>query len=345
MELLWFCLAAFMITGYVVLDGYDLGAGILHLAVAHSDEERQQVLASIGPLWDGNEVWLVASGGTLFFAFPLLYASSFSGFYLPLMMVLWLLIFRGISIEFRSHIISAVWQPFWDVIFAVISSLLSFVFGAALGNVVRGAPLDATGRFFLPLWTNFGVRPPTGILDWYTVLVGALSFFTLMQHGALWLAIRTHETVALRARRMELYAWVGVTALTAVVTIATWYVQPQVSANLAAHPWGYIFPALALAGLAGAALFRRTESVHLAFFASMVYIAGMLASAAFGIFPYVLPSNEDARNGLTIYNTVAGTYGLKVGLRWWLPGIALAVAYTVFVHIKFSGKVNVPTRH
>src|SRR5690348_8329315 len=177
METLWFVIVALMLATYVVLDGFDLGAGIIYLIVGRTPAERKAVLHTIGPVWDGNEVWLLAAGGTLYFAFPLLYASSFSGFYLPLMMVLWLLIFRGISIEFRSHVISAVWQPFWDVIFAIISSLLSFVFGAAIGNVVRGAPLDAAGRFFLPLWTNFGVRPPTGILDWYTVLVGALSFF------------------------------------------------------------------------------------------------------------------------------------------------------------------------
>jgi cytochrome bd ubiquinol oxidase subunit II len=343
MELLWFCLAAFMITGYVVLDGYDLGAGILHLALARSDEERQQVLASIGPLWDGNEVWLVAAGGTLFFAFPLLYASSFSGFYLPLMMVLWLLIFRGISIEFRSHVTSPVWRPFWDVIFSVISILLSFVFGAALGNVIRGAPLDPAGRFFLPLWTDFGVRPPVGILDWYTVLVGALSFFTLMQHGALWLAMRTHETVAGKARRTLWYAWTLVAILTAVVTVATWRVQPLVSNNMSNHPWGYVFPALALAGLTGVALFRGRGADRLAFFASSIYIAGMLASATFGIFPYVLPSNGDPRNGLTIYNTVAGAYGLKVGLRWWVPGMVLAVAYTIIVH-KFSGRMDISSR-
>jgi cytochrome d ubiquinol oxidase subunit II len=345
MEVLWFCLAAFMIAGYVVLDGYDLGAGILHLAAARSDDDRRQVLQSIGPLWDGNEVWLVAGGGTLFFAFPLLYASSFSGFYLPLMMVIWLLIFRGMSVEFRSHVALPVWRQFWDVIFSVISSLLSFVFGAALGNVIRGAPLDPAGHFFLPLWTNFGVRPPVGILDWYTVLVGALSFVSLMQHGGLWLAVRTREPVGARALRLQSYAWGGVALLTIAVTGATLGVQPNLSANLARHPWGYLFPALALAGLAGVRWFRARGAGYAAFWASSVYLAGMLASAAFGIFPYVLPSNGDPRNGLTIYNTVAGSYGLMIGLRWWLPGMVLAVAYTVLVHLKFSGKVDISPHH
>src|SRR2546421_4234526 len=136
-----------MITAYVVLDGFDLGAGAIYLAVAHTDDERRRVLGSIGPVWDGNEVWLLAAGGTLYFAFPLLYASSFSGFYLPLMMVLWLLILRGIGIEFRSHIDSPVWQGFFDVIFSVSSVLLAIFFGAALGNVVRGVPLGPDQYF------------------------------------------------------------------------------------------------------------------------------------------------------------------------------------------------------
>src|SRR6266704_689570 len=151
MGTLWFCLVALMIAIYVLLDGFDLGAGAIHLFVAKTDEERRQVLASIGPVWDGNEVWLLAAGGTLYFAFPGLYASAFSGFYLPLMIVLWLLILRGISIEVRNHIDSPVWKPFWDVIFAGASALLAIDFGAALGNIVRGAPLDAAGNFFLPL--------------------------------------------------------------------------------------------------------------------------------------------------------------------------------------------------
>ncbi|HVV73398.1 MAG TPA: cytochrome d ubiquinol oxidase subunit II, partial [Verrucomicrobiae bacterium] len=191
METLWFCLVAVMIAIYVVLDGFDLGAGIVHLLVARTDAERRQVLGSIGPVWDGNEVWLLAGGGTLYFAFPALYASSFSGFYLPLMIVLWLLILRGSAIEFRNHIESRVWQPFWDAVFGGASALLVIFFGAALGNVVRGVPLDREGFFFLPLWTNFQLGKDVGILDWYTVIVGLAAFVTLTVHGALWVALKT----------------------------------------------------------------------------------------------------------------------------------------------------------
>src|SRR5271168_5080236 len=174
MELVWFCLVAIMLAVYVLLDGFDLGAGVIHFIVAKTNEERRQVIASIGPVWDGNEVWLLAAGGTLFFAFPVLYSSSFSGFYLPLMMVLWLLILRGLSLEMRSHVDVDLWKQFADGVFAIASGLLAIFFGAALGNVIRGVPLGADGYFFLPLWTNFRVDTNTGILDWYTVLTGVI---------------------------------------------------------------------------------------------------------------------------------------------------------------------------
>src|SRR5881398_1056903 len=138
MGTIWFWLVAIMITIYVLLDGFDLGSGAIHLLVAKTDEERRQVLATIGPVWDGNEVWLIAAGGTLYFAFPTLYAASFSGFYLPLMIVLWLLMLRGIAIEFRSHVDSPAWTPVWDVVFSLSSLLLVVFYGAALGNVMRG---------------------------------------------------------------------------------------------------------------------------------------------------------------------------------------------------------------
>src|SRR5881392_406582 len=214
MGTLWFCLVALMLGVYVVLDGFDLGAGVAHLLVAETDEERRAVLRSIGPVWDGNEVWLLAAGGTLYFAFPALYASSFSGFYLPLMIVLWLLILRGASIEFRNHIQSAVWDPLWDFLFCTSSLLLAVFFGAALGNVVRGVPLDASGYFFEPLWTNFRLGEVTGILDWYTVTVGVLALLVLMMHGALWVRLKTTGNVNERAGLIAKRAWWGVLALT-----------------------------------------------------------------------------------------------------------------------------------
>jgi cytochrome d ubiquinol oxidase subunit II len=339
METLWFCLTAFLITGYVVLDGFDLGAGVAHLFVARTDDERQQVLKSIGPVWDGNEVWLLAGGGTLYFAFPKLYASSFSGFYLPLMIVLWLLILRGSSIEFRNHIDNATWKPFWDVVFAGSSLLLAVFFGAALGNVVRGVPLDERGEFFLPLWTDFSVGPSPGILDWYTILTGLLALAALSMHGSLWVAAKTRELVCRRAQHLawRLAGVVGV--LTVLVTVATFMVQPHVWTRISSNPVGWIFPALAIGGLLGVLQQLAREEHRKAFLCSCVYLVGMLGAAAFGLFPMVLPGIEASRS-LTVYNTAAGAYGLGIGLAWWLPGMALATGYTVFLYRRFAGKVS-----
>ncbi len=337
LQILWFCLVAIMIAGYVVLDGFDLGAGVVHLLVTRSDAERRMVLKSVGPVWDGNEVWLLAGGGTLYFAFPGLYASSFSGFYLPLMMVLWLLMIRGISIEFRNHIESDTWKPIWDAGFAFSSLLLAVFFGAALGNVVRGVPLDQNGDFFLPLWTNFLPGMSPGILDWYTVLVGLLALATLTLHGALWVIYRTDGELNKRTSLLSRRAWWAVIALTALTTIASFQLQPQIWTNFTARPWGFVFPAIALAGLIGIRMFGNELK---AFLASCAFIVGMLTSAAFGVFPYVLPANNGTTFGLTIYNTAPADYGLKVGLAWWIPGMILAGIYTTFVYRKFSGKVR-----
>ncbi|HWQ53518.1 MAG TPA: cytochrome d ubiquinol oxidase subunit II [Bryobacteraceae bacterium] len=336
METIWFCLVAVMIAVYVVLDGFDLGAGVIHLAVARTGAERKTVLRSIGPVWDGNEVWLLAGGGVMYFAFPALYASSFSGFYLPLMMVLWLLILRGISIEFRNHIDNQVWAPMWDVVFSGASALLAIFFGAALGNVVRGVPLDREGGFFLPLWTDFTTGANAGILDWYTVTVGLAALLTLTVHGALWVAMKTEGAVEERAGRLARLGWWGVLAFTILITLFSFAIQPQLRASFDARPWGYVFPLVALVGLIGMRLMRNSQ----AFLCSGLFIIGMLTSAAFGVFPYVLPSNADPALGLTVYNSAAAPYGLTVGLAWFIPGIILASGYFVYVYRNFAGKVR-----
>jgi cytochrome d ubiquinol oxidase subunit II len=340
METIWFCLVAVMIAVYVVLDGFDLGAGILHLFVARSDAERRAVLSSIGPVWDGNEVWLLAGGGTLYFAFPALYASSFSGFYLPLMIVLWLLILRGISIEFRNHIHSLIWQPFWDAVFAGASVLLAVFFGAALGNVVRGVPLDRSGEFFLPLWTDFTPGKDAGILDWYTILIAVAALLTLALHGALWVALKTEGAVEGRARRFARGVWCGLLVWVAVITLASFRIQPHLSVSFGEHPWGYVFPLAAVVGLIGMRILDGRKGGLEAFLCSCLFILGMLTSAAFGLYPYVLPSNGDPSLSLTVLNTAAAPYGLRVGLVWWIPGMLLTGGYFAYTYRSFSGKVK-----
>jgi len=340
METIWFCLVAIMIAVYVVLDGFDLGAGALHFLAARTDAERRLVIRSIGPVWDGNEVWLLAAGGALYFAFPALYASGFSGFYLPLMIVLWLLILRGISIEFRGKVASPVWVKFWDVVFAAASLLLAVFYGAALGNVVRGVPLNDKGYFFEALWTNFRLGTGTGILDWYTILVGLTALFTLSLHGALWLALKTEGPVHDRSQGLAFAAWWFVLLFTVLVTAVTFRVQLQVLENLSAHPAGYVFPVLALAGLAGMAWFILRKDDLKSFLASCLYIVGMLTSVVFGLYPLVLPASTGPAYSLTVYNAKAGDYGLRVGLVWWIIGMALTTCYFAYVYRHFAGKVK-----
>ncbi|UCF36763.1 MAG: cytochrome d ubiquinol oxidase subunit II, partial [Acidobacteriota bacterium] len=324
--------------------GFDLGAGAIHLLVAKTEEERRSVIASIGPVWDGNEVWLIAGGGVLYFAFPTLYASSFSGFYLPLMIVLWLLILRGVSIELRNHIDTPIWKPFWDAVFFGASTLLAAFFGAALGNVIRGVPLEPSGFFFLPLWTDFGFgeaglhSAQGGILDWFTIQVGLLALLTLAVHGARWVILKTEGEIQHRCKALVSTLWWGVLLMVILVTISTWLIQPQVLENFNRAPWGAVFPVLALLGLAGLKWFHEQE--RLGFLSSGLFIVGMLTSAAFGIFPYVLPSSTDPSLGLTIYQAATEPYGLWVGIWWWIPGILLTTGYFVYTYRQFSGKVQ-----
>jgi cytochrome bd ubiquinol oxidase subunit II len=336
----WFCLVAIMIAGYVVLDGFDIGAGIVHMFVARNDHERRMVLQSIGPVWDGNEVWLLAGGGTLYFAFPALYSAAFSGFYLALMMVLWLLILRGISIELRSHIDSPVWQPFWDLVFGGSSALLAVLFGAALGNVVRGVPLDRNGFFFLPLWTDFQPGSDAGIVDWFTLIAGVAAFVALTLHGCCWVAARTEGDLQQRARALGAKTWWAVLVLSAVLTFFSFRLQPHLQAQYADHPWGTVFPLLGLLGLAGTRFFGARSRDPAAFLCSCLYLTGMLTSAAFGVFPYVLPSNIAPKAGLTVFNASAAPYGLYIGLAWWIPGMLLAAGYTTFVYRRLPSKVS-----
>ena len=340
METVWFMIVAVMVAAYVVLDGFDLGAGVIYLAATKTADERRRIIRAIGPVWDGNEVWLLAAGGTLYFAFPLLYASSFSGFYLPLMMVLWLLMLRGIGIELRSHMHNPVWIGFFDVIFSVSSVLLCIFFGAALGNVVRGVPLRGDQYFFEPLWTNFRVGTDNGILDWYTVLTGVIALVTLTAHGSLYVAVKTEDDLNGRARKVAQWLWPVQLLLTVAGLIATVAIRPGVLDNYKHHAVGFAIPVLVFGALAVMmhGIIKRTDKM--AFVASGVYIVGMLVGAAFALYPVVLPASTDPALNLTIYNTAAGAHGLSVGLVWWSLGMVLALGYFFVLFRMFRGKVR-----
>ena len=337
---LWFWLVAVMLVAYVVLDGFDIGVGVLHLFVAKTNDERRVALASIGPVWDGNEVWLIAGGGTLYFAFPLVYASAFSGFYLPLMIVLWLLILRGVSIELRGHINLRVWETFFDGLFWSSSALLAVFYGAALGNVIRGVPLGEDSYFFLPLWTNWRVGPAPGILDWYTVIGGVLALVALTVHGGLYLAVKTEGALQERARKAVSLLWGPLFVLTVISLIATMKVRPHSLNNYNAHPVAYVIPLGVVLALVGILMLSRRHDDKGAFRASIGYLVLMMVGAAVGLYPVLLPSITDSALDLTVERSRTGLYALHVGTIWWGFGMLLAIGYFVVMYPMFRGKVD-----
>lgn len=340
MDTIWFAIIWGMLAVYVVLDGFDFGVGILHFVVAKSDAERRTLLAAIGPVWDGNEVWLIASGGMLFMAFPRTYATAFSGFYLALMIVLWLLILRGAAIEFRLHQENPIWRQFWDAVFSAASTLLAIVFGTTLGNLVRGVPIDSKGLSGMPLFTNFQPWGMVGVFDWYTLLVGLFTLFVLAGHGALFLNWRTSGSVQTRSRLNARKSWTIAVALWVAVTLATAIIRRDVFTNLAVHPWSIIFVALAFGGLGSIFYFLKTEKDLPAFLSSCSFLLGLLGATMVGNYPYWLRSTVDESLSLTATNTVAASGGLQIALVWWVGGIMLTAGYFAFLFRSMLGKVD-----
>jgi cytochrome bd ubiquinol oxidase subunit II len=340
MAILWFWIVAVMITAYVVMDGFDIGAGIVHLFIAKTDIERRKIIRSIGPVWDGNEVWLLAAGGTLYFAYPQLYASSFSGFYLPLMIVLWLLMARALGLELRGHIEDGMWKSIFDASFAVASILLAIFYGAALGNVIRGVPLGADGYFFLPLWTNWRVGVQPGILDWYTVLSGVLALVALAIHGANYIAVKTEADLQWRARKTVKLLWPVLLVLTFLSLWGTLSIRPEWMSNYKAFPVAFAIPLLVLVCIFAIPFFSGKGDDKKAFLASAGYLVFMLVGGVSALFPIVLPASTGAQFNLTIANTATTPYAMKIGLVWFTIGITMALAYFVFIYRMFKGKVN-----
>jgi cytochrome d ubiquinol oxidase subunit II len=241
-------------------------------------------------------------------------------------------ILRGIAVEFRNHIASPAWSAFWDVIVAGASALPALFFGAALGNVMRGVPLDASDSFFLPLWTNFRIGPNPGVLDWFTITLGLASVAALTMHGALWVVMKTNGELQTSARHFASLAWTVVVLLTVALMTIVPLTLLHFALRYEARPWGLIFPVATIASLAGVRVLNRAGRDSAAFLCSCGYVFAMLAAAAFGRYPYLLPSTGDAHDGLTIYNASASSYGLRIGSIWFIPGLTLVTLYFLFAY-------------
>ncbi|HVA64472.1 MAG TPA: cytochrome d ubiquinol oxidase subunit II [Terriglobales bacterium] len=324
MNLAWFWMLAAMLTTFAVLDGYDLGVGALHLRMARGEAQRRTSINAIGPLWDGNEVWLIASGGMLVVAFPRLYAAAFSGFYLALMLVLWLLVLRGVAIEFRGHVRHPLWASFWDATFSLASLLLALLLGVALGNVVRGVPLQPGGYFL----GSFAL-----MLNPYALLTGLLSVVVLSWHGANFLRTKTESELQQRARRWSRALGWAALALALAATAATWSLRPDVLANFGHYPVALLLPALAALGW----FLGRSANDCRALLGSVLAIVGLLGAAAATVVPNLLRSTLNPAFSLTVYNAAAGPHGLRVAFLANALALAAVVTYTFYIHHSFRG--------
>ncbi len=298
---IWYAVVSFMLIVYVVLDGRNFGAGMLHWVVAKTPNERRQVIAAIGPLWSWHEVWLLGFGGTLLAIFPRLMASAFAGYYLALFLILWCLILRGVSIEVGGHINDSLWQGYWDFNFVLSNLLLAILFGAAAGNVARGVPLDPQGNFSMAFFTDFNVRGHVGLLDWYTVSVAVLAVVMLAAHGATYLTLKTEGPVHDRCEKYAKYLWVAVVPLLLIILVESRIVRPDLPGPAWTNPFWWLGLVVIIASTI--TLISGLTSRHelRAFVGSNFLIFALLATGAAAIFPVMLHSTLAPESSLTAY--------------------------------------------
>ena len=325
----WFLLVGTLLAGYAVLDGFDLGVGALHLLVK-KDEHRRVLLNSIGPVWDGNEVWLVTGGGALFAAFPVVYATVFSGFYLAMILVLFALIFRAVAIEFRSKQEMPWWRGLWDVSFSLASIGASFLFGVAFGNVIGGIPLDGAGEFSGTLLT---------LLNPYALLTGVTTVALFTMHGAIYLALKTGGEVQAAVRGWINRAIIFFVICYGTTTMATLLYVPHMGETIKRQPWFFVVVLLTMLAIANVPreIHRRREGR--AFVSSSLAVLGLFALVGIGMYPDLVTATDPARN-LTIYNASSSPKTLAIMLTMALIGIPLVLAYTVGIYWVFRGKVK-----
>lgn len=326
----WFLLIGALLTGYAILDGFDLGVGVLHL-FSRDDSERRLNLKAIGPVWDGNEVWLITGAGALFAAFPRVYATVFSSFYLAFMLLLLALIFRAVSFEFRSQVDSPAWRRCWDWAFGLGSLVPALLYGVTVGNILRGLPLNEKGLFT-------GSFP--GLLNPYALLLGLLSLTMFTMHGAAYMTLKTNGELRERMTKWVIRAWIVFAALFILSTIATFFVSPYLFEGAPGNPLWWLFLVLFLASVVYLPLAsKRLKYLHV-FLASSGSIVSMIGLAAVGIFPRLVPSVTDLAYSLTIYNAASTPRTHTVMLIIALIGMPLVIAYTAYVYWVFKGKVE-----
>ena len=338
---LWFLILSVMITFFAVLEGWDFGAGALHYIAARNQDERRVLIAAIGPLWTWHEVWLVGTGGVLFVAFPRVLSTAFPAYYLALYLVLWTLILRGISIEFRGHIPHALWRSFWDCVFTVSNVLLAILFGVAIGNVMRGMPLTPNAPLSLPLFTDFGVRGKVGILDWYTLSVAVFTLVCLSAHGASYLTLKTGGEVCRRSRRVAQRLWLSTFLLLIAVSVETFYVRPQLWAGMSARPLAWAALAVVAGGLICIFTGLRSGAEGRAFLGGCALIAGLLGAAAASLFPVMLYSTLAPEYSITAWNGSSDASSLRAAAYWWPAAFALALGYFSFIGKHYKGRVQI----
>ena len=339
MSALWYAILAFMLSTYVVLDGRNFGAGILHWIVARDRLERRQIIAAIGPLWTWHEVWLVATGGVMIMAFPRFMALVFSGYYLALFLVLWCILLRAISLEVGGHIDDDLWQTFWDAVFTLSNALLAVLFGAAFGNVVRGVPMETDGSFYLTFFTNFRVTGQVGLLDWYTLAVAAFATLVLTAHGATYLTMRTEGPVHDRSRRLAWRLWLCAVPAFGLITALTWSVRPELLSGLPHRPFAWLNSLVALGGAVALVAGFRQGRERLALSGSTMLIYGVIMTGAAALFPVMLYSTLASGQHLNATALAAPDHSLRIAISWWLPALLLSLCYSTVIQRYYSGKV------
>ena len=333
LNIIWFILIGFLLSGYAILDGFDLGVGSIYLFVK-GDENRRLILNSIGPVWDGNEVWLVTGGGALFAAFPHVYATVFSGFYNAIMLLIFVLIFRAVAIEFRSKQTAKWWRNMWDRAFCIASIAIALIMGIALGNMITGIPLDANKEFSGHFWDLFNP---------YTLMVGIMTVSLFMMHGSIYVAMKTEGKLQeiLKSRINNTIIFFVITYV--VVTNATLIYYPTMSKHFVDHP--VLFTVALLNMLAIANIPREIHHGReiRAFMSSSASIALLMLLFAIGIFPNMVLSFPNPELSLTIYNAASSQKTLGIMLIFAIIGIPFVLAYTISIYWIFRGKVRLET--